>query len=128
MPKHGVLLITPFRKHFVGKELPRQPAVRQAVRMSACGRRLPSLSEDHDHMLPPTARLRPLSQHPHLPLCGLAALSDRVVSARLVGRAGRYDWEVFVRKQICMELRPRCGAWAKDLERSPEEVLDRWLV
>jgi hypothetical protein len=66
--------------------------------------------------------------HPHLPLCGSAALSDRLVSARLVSLAGGCDWEVFVRKQICVEFRPRCGTRAKDLERSPQEVLDRWLV
>jgi hypothetical protein len=39
-----------------------------------------------------------------------------------VGRDDSYDWEVFVREQICMALRPRCGTWAKDLERGPEEV------
>jgi hypothetical protein len=45
-----------------------------------------------------------------------------------VSRDDSYDWEVFVREQICMALRPRCGTWAKDLERGPEEVLDGWLV
>jgi hypothetical protein len=53
----------------------------------------------------------------------------RVASSRPVGREDSYyDWEVFVREQICMPLRPRCGTGAKDLERGPEEVLDRWLV
>jgi hypothetical protein len=63
-----------------------------------------------------------------MPLSGSAALCEGVASSRPLGRDDSYDWEVFVREQICMALRPRCGTWAKDLERGPEEVLDRWLV